>query len=211
MQALAILSRSHSAQLMSSIGDAIKAQAAHVRMINKKKNMSDYDELLASHCQLGDNPETDLGMDVDGDSHTVPYRPRKKREQGLTLAPNEIEIIFKPHVDVQEKLLNQLGEVQIRYTKTVVTASIDHLVKFLSMRIEDDLKESTVADSEGGEKENDDKEDVIIVISDVKLFVCQNSSEFVELTGPETLEMVVEDFWKVPKPLELHYLFDLEQ
>jgi len=45
----------------------------------------------------------------------------------------------------------------------------------------------------------------------VKLFVCQNSSEFVELTGPETLEMVVEDFWKVPKPLELHYLFDLEQ
>jgi len=210
-KALAILSRSHSAQLMSSIGDAIKAQAAHVRMINKKKNMSDYDELLASHCQLGDNPETDLGMDVDGDSHTVPYRPRKKREQGLTLAPNEIEIIFKPHVDVQEKLLNQLGEVQIRYTKTVVTASIDHLVKFLSMRIEDDLKESTVADSEGGEKENDDKEDVIIVISDVKLFVCQNSSEFVELTGPETLEMVVEDFWKVPKPLELHYLFDLEQ
>jgi len=210
-KALAILSRSHSAQLMSSIGDAIKAQAAHVRMINKKKNMSDYDELLASHRQLGDNPETDLGMDVDGDSHTVPYRPRKKREQGLTLAPNEIEIIFKPHVDVQEKLLNQLGEVQIRYTKTVVTASIDHLVKFLSMRIEDDLKESTVADSEGGEKENDDKEDVIIVISDVKLFVCQNSSEFVELTGPETLEMVVEDFWKVPKPLELHYLFDLEQ
>ena len=80
-KALAILSRNHSAQLMSSIGDAIKAQAAHVRMINKKKNMSDYDELLASHCQLGDNPETDLGMDVDGEPHTVPYRPRKKKEQ----------------------------------------------------------------------------------------------------------------------------------
>jgi len=210
-KALAILSRNHSAQLMSSIGDAIKAQAAHVRMINKKKNMSDYDELLASHCQLGDNPETDLGMEVDGESHTVPYRPRKKREQGLTLAANEIEIIFKPHLDVQEKLVNQLGEAQIRYTKTVLTASIDHLVKFLSMRIEDDLKESAQAETEGGEKENEDKEDIIVVISDVKLFVCQNSSEFVELTGPETLEMVVEDFWKVPKPLELHYLFDLEQ
>jgi len=210
-KALAILSRNHSAQLMSSIGDAIKAQAAHVRMINKKKNMSDYDELLASHCQLGDNPETDLGMEVDGETHTVPYRPRKKREQGLTLAPNEIEIIFKPHVDVQEKLLNQLGEVQIRYTKTVLTASIDHLVKFLSMRIEDDLKEAAQSESEGGEKDNEDKEDVIIVISDVKLFVLQNSTEFIELTGPETLEMVVEDFWKVPKPLELHYLFDLEQ
>jgi len=210
-KALAILSRNHSAQLMSSIGDAIKAQAAHVRMINKKKNMSDYDELLASHCQLGDNPETDLGMDVDGEPHTVPYRPRKKKEQGLTLAQNEIEIIFKAHPDVQEKLLNQLGEVQVRYTKTVVTASIDHLVKFLSMRIEDDLKEAAQSEAEGGEKENEDKEDLIIVISDVKLFVCQNSTEYIELTGPETLEMVVEDFWKVPKPLELHYLFDLEQ
>ena len=36
-KALAILSRNHSAQLMSSIGDAIKAQAAHVRQMNKKK------------------------------------------------------------------------------------------------------------------------------------------------------------------------------
>ena len=52
-KALAILSRNHSAQLMSSIGDAIKAQAAHVRMMNKKKNLSDYDELMASHCQVG--------------------------------------------------------------------------------------------------------------------------------------------------------------
>ena len=52
LQALAILSRNHSAQLMSSIGDAIKAQAAHVRMMNKKKNISDYDELMASHCQV---------------------------------------------------------------------------------------------------------------------------------------------------------------
>ena len=52
IQALAILSRNHSAQLMSSIGDAIKAQAAHVRMMNKKKNISDYDELMASHCQV---------------------------------------------------------------------------------------------------------------------------------------------------------------
>merc|ERR1719452_475124 len=46
------ISRSHSQQLMSSIGDAIKAQADHVKMINRKKNLTDYDdELLASHCQ----------------------------------------------------------------------------------------------------------------------------------------------------------------
>ena len=49
---LAILSKNHSQQLMSTIGEAIKAQAAHVKMINRKKNLSDYDELMASHCQV---------------------------------------------------------------------------------------------------------------------------------------------------------------
>jgi len=203
-KALAILSRSHSAQLMSSIGDAIKAQAAHVRMMNKKKNMSDYDELMASHVGVGDNPETDMGMEVDGETHTLPYKPRKKREQGLTIAPGEIEIIFKPHADVKEDLVTRLGDRQTRFIKTVVTASIDHLLKFLCQRMETDLK---------GEEENkadDDKEDMPIVIGDCKLFViCTTSSEFIELTGPETLDMVVEDFWKVQKPLELHYLFEL--
>merc|ERR1711936_948399 len=97
---LAILSKNHSQQLMSTIGDAIKAQAAHVKMINRKKNLSDYDELLASHCQLGDNPNQDLGMDMD---ETVAYRPRKRRNvngDSSGLLPNEIEIIFKPHIEI---------------------------------------------------------------------------------------------------------------
>ena len=64
---------------MSSIGDAIQAQAAHVKMINRKKNLTDYDdELLASHCQVGDGPNHEPGMDLDD---TVAYRPRKKRRE----------------------------------------------------------------------------------------------------------------------------------
>jgi len=210
-KALAILSRNHSAQLMSSIGDAIKAQAAHVRMMNKKKNISDYDELMASHCQVGDNPDTDMGMEVDNEAQTLPYRPRKKREQGLTLQPGEIELIFKPHTDVAESLVNQLGDKQFRYVKTVVSASVDHLIKFLCQRLEADLTETKGAEEDGDKKaDDDDKEDMPVVIGDLKLFViCQTSTQYVELTGPETLDMVVEDFWKVPKPLELHYLFDL--
>ena len=39
--------------LLPTPGEAIKAQAAHVKMINRKKNLSDYDELMASHCQVG--------------------------------------------------------------------------------------------------------------------------------------------------------------
>ena len=70
--------------------------------------------------------------------------------------------------------------------------------------LSDAAKEETEAEADG------DKEDMPVVIGDCKLFViCQTSNQYVELTGPETLDMVVEDFWKVPRPLELHYLFDL--
>jgi len=212
-KALSILTENHSKHLLNSIGDAMKAQHAHVKMMNKKKNLHDYDELMASHCQLGDNPETDMGMDVDGDTHTLPYKPRKKREQGLTLVQGEIEIIFKPHSDVLEKLVTQLGDSQTRFIKTVLTASIDHLVKFLCQRMEKDLTDNAKG-PEAPDKEtddvDDDKEDMPIVIGDLKLFViCTTSSQYVELTGPETLDMVKSDFWKVDKPLELHYLFDL--
>ena len=104
--------------------------------------------------------------------------------------------------------VEQLGEKKIRFIKTVTTASIEHLVKFLCQRMEKDL---TDASKEETETEPDgDKEDMPVVIGDCKLYViCQTSNQYVELTGPETLDMVVEDFWKIPKPLELHFLFDL--
>ena len=96
----------------------------------------------------------------------------------------------------------------MRFIKTLMTASIEHLVKFLCQRMEKDLTDASKEDNDA--EPDGDKEDMPVVIGDCKLFViCQTSNQYVELTGPETLDMVVEDFWKVPKPLELHYLFDL--
>merc|ERR1712025_1156812 len=126
-------------QLMSTIGDAIKAQAAHVKMINRKKNLSDYDELLASHCQVGDGLNQEPGLELED---TVAYRPRKKKREngdGSGLLPTEIEIIFKPHIEIPEALLARIGDHQIRYIKTFLTASIDHLCKYLKVRLEIDL------------------------------------------------------------------------
>jgi len=264
-KALAILSKNHSQQLMSTIGDAIKAQAAHVKMINKKKNLSDYDELLASHCQVGDGPDHEPGMDLDD---TVIYRPRKKkREIGEGLLPNEIEIVFKPHIETPEAVITRIGLNQTRYIKTLVTASIDHLCKYLKVRLEIDMgiepvkpdepvkeeaKDSEENDTKkdtGCKREDDDEnvkddtdtvkddtdtmkddndivKDVANIVKDgtdtvkeeikttetiqnIKIHVCQIPGQYIELTGPETLEMVLEDYWKVAKPLELHYQFDL--
>lgn len=46
-------------------------------------------------------------------------------------------------------------------------------------------------------------------VTNLRIHVCQNPGQYVELTGPETLEMVLEDYWKVAKPIELHYEFEV--
>jgi len=233
---LAILSRSHSQQLMSTIGDAIKAQAAHVKMINRKKNLTDYDDLVLSPHIPGTplNPGT-----PDPESETIPYRPRKKKKvsasaengegQGTSgLQSNDIEIIFKAHNSVAPDILEKLGDNSTRYIKTTMQASVEHLSKYLRLRVELDLgiasdkkqeeevKPATPAAASAEETASDEKKaeiekkEEVPHMTEIKFHVCQTPGQYIELTGPETLEMVVEDYWKYAKPLELHYQFKLE-
>lgn len=203
-KALAIASKKHSALLMSGISSAAKAQADHVKMMNKKKNSSDYDELLASHAAVGETPDN---PDSPGEQETLPYRPKKKKKatgglengEGTSngIQPNEIEIIFKHHTALPHSLVERLGENNTRYIKTSLDASIDHLIKFIEMRMKVEM--------DGGDGEDESEES----IENIKLFVF-HTGDYVELTGPETLEMVKEDFWKNNKrPLELFYQFEL--
>jgi len=205
---LAILSKNHSQQLMSTIGEAIKAQAAHVKMINRKKNLSDYDELMASHCQVGSDPHEPR----EGEEDVLPYRPKKKRKAGESgageaaagLQAGEVEIIFKPHACLPAGLASRLGEAGTRFIKTKVEASIDHLSQYLVLRIGSDLG---FAPDDGDEDATPDKE-----VVGLKIYVYQTpgpGTELIELTGPETLEMVLEDYWKVTKPMELFYEFEV--
>ena len=64
---------------------------------------------------------------------------KKKKKTGETVAdtllPNETEAIIRPHVDVPQDLVERLGETCNRYIKTTLDASVDHLIKFLDMRI----------------------------------------------------------------------------
>jgi len=201
-KALAIASKKHSQLLMSGISSAAKAQADHVKMINRKKNLSDYDELLASHAAVGETPDQ---ADSPQDGETMPYRPKKKKrtnaengtEGGSSLQPNEIEVIFRAHTAIPQSLIDRLGESSTRYIKTALEASIDHLTKFLETRLQFDFEKSA----------EEDKEDKL---ESIKLFVF-HQGEYLELTGPETLEMVKEDYLKKNnRPLELYYLINLE-
>lgn len=124
---------------------------------------SDYDTLLASHCQLGDGTNPELGMD-DSDLHTVTYRPRKKRDPGLSVAQGEIEIVIKPHAEVNEEVLIKLGDTKNRFVKTIVTASIEHIAKYLSTRIESEINST----------KDDDEDKKLEIISNMKIFVLSN-------------------------------------
>lgn len=207
---LAILSKNHSQQLMSTIGEAIKAQAAHVKMINRKKNLSDYDELMASHCQVGSDPHEPR----EGEEDVLPYRPKKKRKTGEAgageaaagLQAGEVEIIFKPHACLAPDVASRLGDAGTRFIKTKVEASIDHLSQYLVLRLGSDL--GFAPDNINGDEDVSPDKEVV----GLKIYVYQTpgpGTELIELTGPETLEMVLEDYWKVTKPMELFYEFEV--
>jgi len=224
---LAILTMSHSQQLMSTIGDAIKAQAAHVKMINRKKNLTDYDDLVLSPHIPGTplNPGT-----PDPDSETTPYRPRKKKKPTVntengegpsnSATDNDVEFIMKPHTAIPPETVNKLSLMGSRFGKCSKQATVEHLIKFIKTRIEleatENNKESEeVVKKEEGEETEDNKMDEggdgankekPVQVDDIKFHVSPVSGQYIELTGPETLEMVLEDYWKLnSKTLELYY------
>ncbi|CAF4869672.1 unnamed protein product [Pieris macdunnoughi] len=62
--------------------------------------------------------------------------------EGEVLNPNEIELVFKPHPTEMmgdNQLMRALRDSSVRYLKTTANASVDHLSKYLAMRLTLDL------------------------------------------------------------------------
>uniref|UniRef100_T1JJM4 RING-type E3 ubiquitin transferase n=1 Tax=Strigamia maritima TaxID=126957 RepID=T1JJM4_STRMM len=111
-------------------------------------------------------------------------------EAGSDSAPsNEIELVFKPHPQVED-----LGEGFIRYIKTTANATVDHLSKYLMMRLAFDSK---LEEFTGPEFANSDTQFAI--------FIACTPGQFTVLNGNMTLDQVNEKYWKVNKPLEMYY------
>jgi len=195
-KALAIASKKHSQLLMSGISSAAKAQADHVKMINRKKNLSDYDELVASHAAVGETPDQEDDP-IEGEA----LRKKKKKAGDAmadTLSPNETEAILRPHPDVPQELVERLGETNVRYIKTTLECSVDHIIKYLDLRIKADL-ETNADDSFSSEPNQPDN---------FKLYLIKDGED-IELTGPETLEMIKEEYLKkLTRPVEIYYFCD---
>lgn len=108
---------------------------------------------------------------------------------------DEIELVFKPHpteMNGENILMKALKENTVRYLKTTSNATVDHLSKYLAMRLSLDaqLAEPTFK---------------TLTFS---IYIAPMPLQLVVLSGNQTLQQVNEKFWKVRnvnKPLEMFY------
>jgi len=109
----------------------------------------------------------------------------------LTL--NEIELVFKPHpteMSGDNPLVKALKENSVRYIKTTANATVDHLHKYLAMRLTLDL------DSQLSQTHH---------LLNFCIYISPSPNQFVQLNGNQTLGQVNDKYWKVNKPLEMYY------
>lgn len=97
---------------------------------------------------------------------------------------DEIELVFKPHpteMNSENILMKALKENTVRYLKTTSNATVDHLSKYLAMRLSLDaqLAEPTFK---------------TLTFS---IYIAPMPSQLVVLSGNQTLQQVNEKFWKV--------------
>ncbi|XP_056154181.1 E3 ubiquitin-protein ligase RING2-A-like isoform X2 [Lampris incognitus] len=167
------------------------------------------------------------GPEVDGGSPAPPVRRHKDGPA------SEIELVFRPH----PHLVNTQEYSQTRYVKTTANATVDHLSKYLALRValeerqtggQMDGQTSTGTEGRaaggGGEQEPRGEEGGAVVeerreesrLSDVSekqytIYITTTGGQFSTLNGSLTLELVNEKYWKVRKPLELYYALTKDQ
>lgn len=150
------------------------------------------------------------GAEADSGSPTPPLR-RHKEGPG-----SEIELVFRPH----PQLVHGNDYSQTRYVKTTANATVDHLSKYLALRIaleerrtegqtENRGKEEGGAEGEGetGAAPRSGEGSSLTNVSEKQytIYITTRGGQFSTLNGSLTLELVNEKYWKVRKPLELYY------
>lgn len=128
----------------------------------------------------------------DGSSDRTSPPPRHKDR-----LLSEIELVFRPH----PQLVQSSDYNQTRYVKTTANATVDHLSKYLALRIaledkpdDEDKAEGQSASPHVGRVS--EKQYTIYILT---------KGQFSTLNGSLTLELVNDKYWKLRKPLELYY------
>ncbi|CAG7832210.1 unnamed protein product [Allacma fusca] len=108
---------------------------------------------------------------------------------GFSEEVTEVELVFKPHPDMLGSS-PQGNQYQTRFIKTTANASVEHLAKYLGMRLALDSQES------GGSSST---------LHNCTIYVNNTGSSYVTIPQNQTLSQVCEKYWRFNKPLEMFY------
>uniref|UniRef100_A0A8C6WHZ9 RING-type E3 ubiquitin transferase n=1 Tax=Neogobius melanostomus TaxID=47308 RepID=A0A8C6WHZ9_9GOBI len=137
----------------------------------------------------------------DGSGHSGRTTPPPRHKSGAS----EIELVFRPH-----PLLVRLNDYnQTRYVKTTANATVDHLSKYLALRIalEERAPDGAAEEGQGAASGRGEGEGSSLGGISEKQYTIyiMTRGQFSTLNGSLTLELVNDKYWKVRKPLELYY------
>lgn len=102
----------------------------------------------------------------------------------------EIELVFKPHPQEKHSISS------VRFIKTTANASVEHLAKYLAMRLALEHQKNDDANCNGSTVTDDQAYTISAATS---------PGHFVVINGTTLLEEVCEKYSKASKPLELFY------
>lgn len=134
----------------------------------------------------------DSGLDMDNAAENG------GADSAIDGGASEIELVFRPHPTLMEKDDGHNSvEFVPRYIKTSGNATVDHLSKYLAVRLA--LEEL---------RRNSDASPVNVEAASEKqytIYIPTAGNQFTVLNGSFSLELVSEKYWKVNKPMELYF------
>ncbi|ETE64708.1 E3 ubiquitin-protein ligase RING2, partial [Ophiophagus hannah] len=202
---LARISKHNNQQALShSIEEGLKIQALNRLQRGKKQQIENgsgaEDNGDSSHCSNASthsnqeagpsNKRTktsdDSGLELDNNNTTVAIDP-------VLDGASEIELVFRPH----PTLMENDDSAQTRYIKTSGNATVDHLSKYLAVRLALEELRSKGESNQMNLETASEKQYTI--------YIATANGQFTVLNGSFSLELVSEKYWKVNKPMELYY------
>jgi E3 ubiquitin-protein ligase RNF1/2 len=171
--------------------------------------------------------------DDDDDVDSAPHPPPKKKKKlvrpptaltsgaasdGATSdgasgsAAQEVEIVFKLHPNMftspdSKELAEIIKENSTRYIKTTSKALVEHLCKYLAMRISLDLPPSSQPKDAAAAAASSSTNPKLSAVKDLQIFIASSPGQMIDLDGSVSLTHVNEKYWKVNKPMEMFYSF----
>ncbi|KAJ8986170.1 hypothetical protein NQ317_005644 [Molorchus minor] len=142
---------------------------------------------------LGKRPKSVMTSERSEESESTEQTDTEGEGPSEPMTLNEIELVFKPHpteMSGDNPLVKALKENSIRYIKTTANATVDHLHKYLAMRLTLDL---------------DSQLSTTHSLLNFCIYISPTSGQYVQLNGNQTLGQVNDKYWKVNKPLEMYY------